>query len=556
MQQININNVGGNMKRSHLALWTMLIVLCLSWVSYGEDIRPIASFSFAKSSFQVNEPITAIDESYSPIENKITKREWKCVINGKKKTSASVTTLLHGVKKGKVQVYLRVKDSSGVWSEWTNKTITIVDPIPLKLTSFKSEQSTYSVGEKLQLKYTYDNPNDIEIKSQKWRYKNLSIDGNTISGRPRYFKTPGIYEVTLELQDEWGNWSNKLSCKVNVSTKVVERNGFYLFEKGKQGDLIDGYVDKDYNSFDAADIVSVEDIPGTMIMSNSPESIYSSGVLYKDTTKGVGRLLVHHQNRTAYSKKLMVLVSTPEEKPVSLKISNKAIAGPNKHILQTGQTAVVSYLYGSAAKEYTIKPGQTVCIYDSSLTKGWNSEEVVSGTLDFDSTGEITWKVVAMDVGASIDNVSKLQVLARDVHNRGTFDVIERRYVLNLNDIKEPMKLVLGREKEEWLQGIDALTGDTIWNKGNYGLPIKIVVKNNEKLGVVANARGGKILGALKWNSSKVFRIPNDDVLSSQTVAALVGTIDAESNNEIVYMLPNGSSAPILFGFIPKSQWK
>lgn len=544
------------MKRRWVVLWTILVILSLCGVSYGEDTRPIASFKFAKTSFQVNEPITAVDESYSPIENKIIKREWMCTINGKKKTSASVTTLLNGVKKGKVQVYLRVKDSSGNWSEWTSNTIHIIDPIPFKITSFKSEQSTYSVGEKLQLNYTYDNPNDIEIKSQRWRYKNLSTNGNTISGRPRYFKKPGIYEVTLELQDEWGNWSNKVSCKVNVSTKVVERNGYYLFERGKQGDLIDGYVDKDYNSFEAADIVSVEDVPGTLLMSNSPESIYSSGILYEDTTKGVGRLLVHHQNRTAYSKKLMVLISTPEKQPVTLKISNQAIAGPNKHILQTGQTAVVTYLYGSATKNYTVKPGQTICIYDSSSTKGWNSEEVVSGTLDFDSTGEITWKVVAMDAKSSIDNISKLKVLARDVHNRGTFNVIERQYVLNLSDIKEPMKLVLGREKEEWLQGTDALTGDTIWNKGNYGLPIKIMVKNNEDIGVIANARGGNILGALKWNNSKVFRIPNEDVLSSQTVAALVGTIKAQSSNEIVYMLPNGSSAPILFGFIPKSQWK
>lgn len=543
--------------RSRISLVLFLgILICIPIFSYGQDIKPIAKFSFEKTSYQENEPISAIDESYSPVGNEIVKREWKVIINGKEKKSANLTSLLGQAKVGQIRVYLRVRDKSGVWSEWTSRDIKITKPIPFTITSFKSEQTTYSIGEKLQLTYTYNNPNDIEIKGQRWRYKNLSTKGSTVSSKPKYFKKSGLYEITLEIQDEWGNWSNKATCRVNVSNEVIDRNGYYLFEKGKQGDLIDGYIDKDYNSFKETNIVSVVDIPGTLIMSNSPESIYSSGILYKETTIGVGRLLVHHQNRTQYAKKLMVLVTNPGDTAVVLEVSNQAISGPNKHILQTGQNAVATYLKGNQTKKYTIKPGQTICVYDSSLVKAWKGEEVVSGTLDFDSSGEIDWQVVAMDEKSSIENLSKLRVLDRDVHNRGTFNVIERQYILDLNNVQEATKLVLGREKEEWLQGIDALTGDTIWNKGNYGLPIKIVIKNNEDIGVIANARGGNILGTLKWNKSKVFNIPNEGVLSSQTVAALVGTVKARTENEIVYMLPNGSSAPILFGFIPKSQWK
>ncbi len=544
------------MKRGLNLLLFLGILLWIPILSHGQDTRPVAKFSFEKTYYQENEPISAIDESYSPIGTEIVKREWKVILNGKENKSANLTSLLRNAKAGQLTVYLRVKDKNGNWSDWTSRKLTIKKAEPFTITSFKSEQTTYGIGEKLQLTYTYNNPNDLEIKSQRWRYRNLTTKGNLVSSKPKYFKKPGIYEITLELQDEWGNWSNKVSCKVNVSNKVIDRNGYYLFEKGKQGDLIDGYVDKDYNSFTEATIASVVDVPGTLLMSNSPESIYSSGILYKETTTGIGRLLVHHQNRTQYSKKLMVLVTNPGNESVTLKVSNRAIAGPNKHILQTGQKAVSTYLKGSAAQNYTIAPGQTICIYDSSTEKGWTKEEVVSGTLDFDSSGAINWQVVAMDEKSSIENLSKLQVLDRDVHNRGTFDVIERQYVLDLNNVQEATKLVLGREKEEWLQGVDALTGDTIWNKGNYGLPIKIVIQNNEDMGVIANARGGNILGALKWNKSIIFNIPNEGVLNSQTVAALVGTVEKNSENEIIYMLPNGSSAPMLFGFIPKSQWK
>lgn len=531
-------------------------MLVVPQMALGQDSKPVAKFSFEKEIFQQNEPIYALDESYSPEGNKLTKREWSCLINGKKKTGTNLTKVLNNVKPGKVEVTLRVKDQRGIWSDAVSQKITISKPIPIQITEFKSEQNTYAVGEKLQLNYTYNNPNDLEITSQRWRYKNLSTNGSLISSKPRYFKKTGQYEVFLELQDEWGNWSNKASCKVNVSNEVIERNDYYLFEKGKPGDLIDGYIDNDYNDFSPASVESVIDIPGTLIMSNSPETIHSSGILYKERTSGVGRIILHHHNNTQYAKKLMILVSTPGQEVVRLNITNNAIKGPSKHILPLGQSAVSQFLKGTDTKSYSIKPGEMTCIYDSSKIKSWKKGEVVSGTLDFESSGEVTWQIVAMDENSSMSQVSKLQVLDKDSHDRGTFDVIERQYVLNLNDMTDSLKLVLGKESEEWLVGKDAITGEVCTNRGNYGLPIKIVINNNEDVGIVANARGGQIQGALKWNKTKVFNIPSEGALSSKTVAAYVGTVKANSTNEIEYMLPNGSSAPILFGFIPKSLWK
>ena len=544
------------MKKYKSIFFILCIILIIPSISYANAIKPIANFNFIKTSYQLNEPIEVMDESYSPSGNKITKREWMCTINGKKKTSANIKSLLSNIKIGEIEVFLHVKDSTGTWSDWISRKVKIVANQSLKITSFHSEQATYGIGEKLQINYTYNNPNDIEIKSQRWRYRNISTNGSTISGKPKYFKKAGVYELTLQLQDEWGNWSNKVTCKVTVSDKVIERDGYYLFEKGKQGDLIDGYVDTDYNSFIEENDIEVIDTPGTLIMSNSPESIYGSGILYKDTTTGIGRLLIHHQNRTTYSKKLLVLVSTPNNQPVTLKISNEAIEGPNKHILKTGQNAVLDYLKGSKTKTYTVNPGQILCLYDSSVIADWKIDEVVSGTLDFESSGEIMWQIVAMDEKSSLSNLDKLRVLERDVHNRGTFKVIERKYILDIKDITQPTKLVLGRNQEEWLEGVDALTGDIMWNKGNYGLPIKISIKNNEDIGVIINARGGSYLGGVRWNMNKVFAVPNEEILSTQKVAALVGLIKANTTNEIVYMLPNGSSAPILFGFIPKVVWK
>lgn len=57
-------------------------------------------------------------------------------------------------------------------------------------------------------------------------------------------------------------------------------------------------------------------------------------------------------------------------------------------------------------------------------------------------------------------------------------------------------------------------------------------------------------------NNNKVFNVPGEDILNNQKVAALVGMTKGNTNSEILYMLPNGSSAPVLFGFIPEAVWK
>lgn len=541
------------LKKALLSITLLVLFIILPKSIYA---NPVAQFTFDKQTYQQSETITFKDKSYSPQGYEIVRHQWKIVTNGKEKTSASINTLLRGTKLGPITVFMRVRDSKGNWSTWTYGQITIVEDVPITITSFKPRKNIYKIGEKLQLDYTYTNSNDLLIKAQRWKYKNLTTGGSTIAGKPKYFKKAGVYEVSLEVCDEWGNWSNKVTCQVTVSNVVVDRNGHYLFEQGDQGDLIDGYIDYDYNDFNESNIVSVTDIPGKLIMSNSPETVPSSGILYQDTVSGIGRLLVHHRNGTEYHKKLMIFVSTSDKTPATLTISNEAIIGPKKHVLQAGKEAVIAYLKGSNDANYTLQPNKPICIYDSSKNGSWLSDMTISGTFDFNATGNVTFQVVVMDEWSTTENVSKLTVLPRDVHNRGTFDTIERRYVLDLKGINQSAKLVLGKEQSTWLKGIDALTGDEIYNKGNYGLPIKITVQNNQDMGVIANARGGNILGALKWNNTTVFNLPNEDVLSSKTVAALVGCVKANATNEILYMLPNGSSAPILFGFIPKNEWK
>ena len=544
------------MRRYTKILVICLVLLFIPLYCFAEGQKPVAAFTFTKQSFQQSEIPKVNDNSIGVNGSEITKYEWTTVISGKKRSSSTLKMLFKNVPQGEYKVFLKVKDSNGTWSEPVWQKVRIIADKPIVLTGFSSVKKSYGIGEKLDLKYTYDNPNDLEITGQRWRYKNITTGGSNISGKPKYFKNEGLYEVSLELQDEWGNWSNKLSCQIKVTSEVIERNGYYLFEKGRAGDLIEGYVDKDYNTFEPADIVSMTDREGTLLMSNSPETIYSSGILYQDTVSGNGRLILHHSNGTEQAKKLLVTVTNPGNSEAVLTVSNEAIKGPGRHCLQLGQYAVIGYLNGTSSKTYKIAPGKTVCIYSSATSGSWQNGGVVTGTLDFNCDQKLTYKVAALDEKSVMENISKLSILPRDTHDRGTFNVIERQYTVDLSNITELKKLVIGREKEEWIKGIDATSGEVIQDRGNYGVPIKIKVINTEDIGVVINARGGGYMGAVKWKDNKVLKIPGEEVLKEQKVAALVGCMKQGEENEMVYMLPNGSSAPILFGFIPKSTWK
>lgn len=542
-------------KHKRLILGLLITFFIVTTVVFAAPSKPIARFEFEKKEYQQKEPIEIIDTSYSPEGKRIIQREWMTVIDKKRKTNSGLSVLLANAAPGQYEVFLRVKDQTGLWSDWGSRKLWIKKSQSIRVTSFKTEKEVYAIGEKLSFIYPYTNPNELKVKSQKWTYKNLATRIK-VAGKPKYFKKAGKYEVAMQIQDEWGNWSEIKTCVVKVGTDVIERNGYYLFMKGNQGDLLEGYIDKDYNTFESVTDVEIKDIEGTLLMSNSPERISTSGILYRDTVKGKGRLLVHHQNAIGLNKKLVIIAASDGNEDIHLSISNNAIKGPGRNILGTGQAALREYFKGRGKKSYTLKSGKLQCIYDSSVDKGWKKEEVISGLLDFESTGNVTFTVAVLDAASSLNNLSNLSILRRDNHIRGTFDVIERYYTIDATHVDNPVKLILGKDPVEWVTGKDALTGEEVKNMGNYGVSVTIKVKNHEDMGIVLNARGGAYLGAIKWGNNKVFDSPREEVLSDKKIATLIGMIKANQPNQFVYMLPNGSAAPVLIGFIPQRFWK
>ena len=86
----------------------------------------------------------------------------------------------------------------------------------------------------------------------------------------------------------------------------------------------------------------------------------------------------------------------------------------------------------------------------------------------------------------------------------------------------------------------------------------RVTVTATVDTGVILNPRATNFRGAIKWDgdSSKVYNIPESGSFTADTSkAAVLGIIKAGETRTFEYMLPNGSAAPILIGFIPRAYW-
>ena len=526
----------------------------------GINNKPIASFNFSQITYTAGQTVAAPSSSYDPDGHKLVDKEW-CVING-----SSILTnkeLSKMFKKPSVGVYtigLRVKDQYGLWSDWNYKELTVLPNEAPKITYLGTERTTYAQGEEIKYQYYYDNESWESITNEKWTYRHAEEDtSKAILGKPDALFTQGDYIIALQIDDEYGYRSEVYETTIHITEQVLKKELSYRFTQGKIGDIIDNYQGFNYRDYEDAEITHQSTVAGSMIMSDSPEEVTREGVLYRDMINGEGRILIHHINNfkdisvAGGDKRLVVVAENTSTMPVTVTLSNKTIKGPVTDVLYLGQKLLYDYLAGSQDEVITLQPGERRYIYDSG-TK-WKQETCISGLMDVSTTGEVTFTMAAVSAGNTINNMSSMELFLQAVHPRGTFSDVAINYTLNLDGTK-PTKLLIGKGEEEWVKGYDALTKDPAQNKGNYGVSYYITITAQEDMGIILNPRANVFRGAIEWKGIGVYNIPTTGTIFSNTAKAVsLGTIKAGETKTFEYMLPNGSSAPVLIGFIPRSYW-
>ncbi|MEG0086554.1 MAG: stalk domain-containing protein, partial [Niameybacter sp.] len=519
---------------------------------------PVANFEFEAESYIEGQDFNVIEKSTDPDGHLLTDKKWK--IEGQTTEYKSFNELKKHLQVGTNTISLKVKDSLDRWGEWTSKTVVIEANQAPVITKITTDKSSYSQGEPILFgDYEYENESWEQIVEEKWTYRAMDqAEGQLQENKPYKLFTEGKYQVTLQVKDSFGKWSVPYSMELLVTDEVIQSELMYRFTEGETGDILENYKSFNFQEFEAVIPSRATYTGATLLMSNSPESVGSKGVLYEDTFQGEGRILYHHKNNSTddSKKRFVILMENTNTFPIKVVNMNESHKGPSTDVLYLGQQVTQDILGQGYEKQYTLEPGEKRYLYDTDK-RNWYTGQTISGMIDLYSQSPLKVTIAMVGDQTEFKHLEGLSYLPHDgVHTRGTFPNADRYYSVEI-DNKQPYKLMLGLPSgdiEQPITGYDALTGKDVINKGNYGVKYHIQIQTEENTGILLNPRGNIFKGAVGWVNGRSFAAPSGHLNGGKN-AVTIGTVEPGKKKELLYMLPNGSSAPVLICFIPENMW-
>ena len=89
--------------------------------------------------------------------------------------------------------------------------------------------------------------------------------------------------------------------------------------------------------------VSITPYGGTLLLSDSPETVPTDGILYQDTVQDSVRLFFHHVNGTTLNKKVVVVLENEGDQWAEVIVHRYGLSGPSLDYLQVGKDAQPDY---------------------------------------------------------------------------------------------------------------------------------------------------------------------------------------------------------------------
>ncbi|KAF1086038.1 hypothetical protein SPSYN_00776 [Sporotomaculum syntrophicum] len=412
---------------------------------------------------------------------------------------------------------------------------------------FEFEKDVVPQGETIYFNdKSYDPDGDIIVES-KW------------TGRERAYFASGEYQVTLEVMDSQGNWSEPFTKTLTVTDEVKMDRLTYNLHYPIPGEPLGNITN--FNVLDLDQVnpdVSIDNLK--VMISNSPETVLEDGILFSDFFSGETRLYYHHINGSGENKKIIPLLINQSDAPVSLLIKRAGIAGPGE-VMAVGRSAAYRYLdFNEAGAKYIeLQPGQIYKLNEE-INSLVQPGATVDGIFDVDALGELLFQVIVTGEHSTMEDYRHLTILNKDdVHIRGTFPAANRSLSIQL-DGTEPVRLVVadgnydefltGHDNQSNLPGNDSQQSK---NLGNCGVTYKITIQARERMGVIFSPRGGVFSGAGKWESDggKAFYLPNKGIMQPQTEFALIGVIEPGQEKVLEFIPPAGSFLPVNLIFLP-----
>lgn len=441
-----------------------------------------------------------------------------------------------------------VQDSSGQWSDPYTVTVNVLKPNEPPVANFTTDKDEYKMGELITIT---DHSTDDE---------NAIVDRQWLNDHKAFFQ-PGPVTIRLMVTDKHGAVGEfQKTITITNETLYTEDEFNRLFTPVGEKYTFDGTKVPTWNNLD----FTFTSEPATLIRSNSPETVYSEGVLYKETALGSTRFMLHHVNATGKNTKLYVIATnTYTDRPAQITLQNFGIGGPNPYPELTGKTSLERYFQSmrdsSANQLINLAPGESKVIMTDVNKIKMKPGDTISALADAFSDYPIQYTVIMVDENKDpLQSLPYLSNLDRDVHNRGTYPDSVRVINYDQQVGSTPSRLVLGDNKADPnLKGLDGIYGTEASNAGNFGVLYKIkfsrVAPNTL---ITLNPRGGNYNGIVTVNGQVVQVANKASVSAPNENSVLYRTGKYEESVEIMYTPSPGSNLPINLLLMPMPQEK
>ncbi|WP_433745016.1 stalk domain-containing protein [Paenibacillus amylolyticus] len=491
--------------------------------------KPVASFTVQKEVF-AGDQVTYTTRSSSPKGLSIVDERW----TGRQDSFD---------QPGTYTVTYAVQDSSGQWSDPYSVTIKVERPNLPPVAMFMTDKEEYKMGEKI----TYiDQSTDDEnaIVKTEW-------DNNALA-----FFVPGPKTVTITVTDKHG--------ASDSYTKMINITGETLYSLTDFNQLFTPVGEK--FTFDGGGVPALEKVPFTyydepslLIRSNSPETVNTEGVVYKESSFGQTRFMIHHVNNTGKNVKMYVVATNNNAYTASIEQQNMGFAGPSPFATVAGKLSIDRWFQsmqnGTGQKKVYIQPGESKLILNDLSILPMKQGQVISLYSDVFSDYELDYNIIMIEENKDpMEVLSSLPVLDRDgVHNRGTYPNATRIITYDQEIGSKPARLPLGdNASDPNLVGTDPMAYTEASNAGNFGVLYKITLNNVAPRTLISfNPRGGRYSGVALVNGQVVQISTGKSVTAPNEQSVMYRTGSYGESVTILFSAAPGSNLPVNLLFTP-----
>jgi hypothetical protein len=404
----------------------------------------------------------------------------------------------------------------------------------MPVAKFTTDKLVYRMGEPVSyVDLSYD-PSNKKLENYNW------------SGNKEAFFSPGKYPVTLQVTNSEGITSTSYTTTVTVTSEPYLTEFEFPFYTEPVGSVIKSDWNYNWNHFN-----NIPELPKkvtnstdrTLLVSDSPEEIIETGILYQDTINGKARLYADHLNMTDRKLIFAILATNNTDKPITLTTTNKGEVWPSIYANIIGSEASVDFLMHNPANTQMVVPPKQTFVY--AQLPDYNPKQGTNLIYDIESSGEMQISFIATDT-LNKDTLSSLPFLSSEKHVRGTFPVADVKWDIDASSFTQPSRVVIGNgTSDPFDKGYDALKKKETVNFGNWGMVYKIHLDHPRKMALMIVGKGGYFKGPIRINDEIVL-IPKSGLLTAfEGMQILAKTTGTEESLDLEFTPPAGSNFPI-----------